>query len=50
MEIEERDSRMDPAVEKLPLTEALGAEGLAITHYQLAFGNSVASSYRSHQD
>lgn len=47
--IDEVDSWLSPASAKRPLSRALGAEDVAINHYELAPGESFAFGYHSHQ-
>jgi uncharacterized cupin superfamily protein len=47
--IEDVDSWMSPASAKRPLSNALGAEGVTINHYELAPGESFAFGYHQHE-
>ena len=48
--IEETSSYMGPADVKRPLTDALGAEDVAVNYYELAPGDSFAFGYHAHED
>jgi uncharacterized cupin superfamily protein len=48
--VEDVDSWMSPASAKRSLTKALGVEGVAINHYELAPGESFAFGYHAHED
>ncbi len=48
--ISEIDSVVDTADVKRPLTEALGADNLALNYYELASGESLAYGYHAHEN
>jgi len=48
--IEEIDERIDSATVLRPLTDAIGAENVAINYYELAPGDSFAYGYHRHDN
>ncbi|MFD1646749.1 cupin domain-containing protein [Haloarchaeobius litoreus] len=48
--IDDCDRRMGPADVKRPLTDALGATGLALNYYELGPGDSLGFGYHRHGD
>ncbi len=48
IDIEGMDSRMGPADAIHPLTDALGTTDVALNHYELAPGDSMAYGYHAH--
>ena len=48
--IDDVSSYAGPADVKRPLTDALGAENVAVNYYELAPGDSFAFGYHAHED